>query len=398
MTKRLYVSRAVEIPDLLRIGRYQRAPELGPRLLFLSGGSALNSLSRVLKGYTHNSTHLVTPFDSGGSSAKLREAFRMPAVGDLRSRLMALADETLTGHPEVYQLFTYRLPADGKPRAMVAELAAMVDGSHTLLQEIANPMRRVIRNQLGFFQDQMPEGFDLRGASVGNLILAGGYLNNHKQLDPIIFLFSKLVNVLGTVRAVVNDKYHLAAELEDGNVVLGQHRLTGKEVAPLTSPVRRLYLSESMKRLRPVESQLRRRNRRLIDQAELICYPPGSFYSSLIANLLPRGVASAIADNPAPKVFIPNLGEDPELLGLPLDGQIERLLAYLRADAGDSRPTRALLSFVLFDSSHTPALSSAMVSSLRAQGVQFIDTPLVGRGVQNRYDPQLLTAALLSLV
>ena len=32
-------------------------------------------LSMALPNYTHNSIHLVTPFDSGGSSAKLRQAF-----------------------------------------------------------------------------------------------------------------------------------------------------------------------------------------------------------------------------------------------------------------------------------------------------------------------------------
>ncbi len=68
---------------------YESNPDAGPKLLFFSGGTALNGLSQVLKRYTHNSIHLVTPFDSGGSSAVLREAFDMPAVGDLRSRMMA---------------------------------------------------------------------------------------------------------------------------------------------------------------------------------------------------------------------------------------------------------------------------------------------------------------------
>ena len=108
----LTVRRAVEMPDPLRIGRYRRAPEFGPRVLFFSGGTALTEISRALKYYTHNSIHLVTPFDSGGSSAKLRQAFDMPSIGDLRSRLMALADEAVTGYPEIYRLFGYRLPKD----------------------------------------------------------------------------------------------------------------------------------------------------------------------------------------------------------------------------------------------------------------------------------------------
>ena len=72
--------RNIKLPDLLRIGRYQKAPELGPSILFFSGGSALRQVSRAQE-LSHNSIHLVTPFDSGGSSAKLRKAFDMPAIG-----------------------------------------------------------------------------------------------------------------------------------------------------------------------------------------------------------------------------------------------------------------------------------------------------------------------------
>lgn len=205
------VTRRASIPDRVRISRYARAPELGPRILFFSGGSALTEASRVLKKFTHNSVHLVTPFDSGGSSAKLRQAFQMPSIGDLRSRMMALADETVTGHPEVYQLFTYRFPTDAKQRSLASQLDDMVEGRDPMVAPISNPMRQLIRNQLGFFRDAMPEDFDLRGASIGNLILAGGYLNNHQQLDPIIFLFSKLVEVRGTVRAMVDNDLYLGA-------------------------------------------------------------------------------------------------------------------------------------------------------------------------------------------
>jgi hypothetical protein len=75
------VTRTARLPDPLRISRYRKAPEFGPEILFFSGGSALNDVSRVIKNHTYNSTHLITPFDSGGSSAKLRQAFDMPATG-----------------------------------------------------------------------------------------------------------------------------------------------------------------------------------------------------------------------------------------------------------------------------------------------------------------------------
>jgi CofD-related protein of GAK system len=387
----------VQIPEQVRLSRYLKSPELGPRILFFSGGSALTATSRVLKRYTHNSIHLVTPFDSGGSSAKLRQAFSMPSIGDLRSRLVALADENITGHPEVYRLFTYRFPGDQPASDLLARLDLMKRGKDPLVAAISNPMRRLIRNQLGYFREAMPDDFDLHGASIGNLILAGGYLNNHKHLDPIIFLFSKLVNVLGTVRAVINDDLHLAAELEDGSCVTGQHRLTGKEAAPLESPVSRLFLSRNPDRPVAAKAEMRKKNRRLIQRAELICYPPGSFYSSLVANLLPAGVGSAIAGTDCPKVYIPNLGQDPEQIGMTLDSSVLTLLDYLRADNPDKCPNDKLLNFILMDSKRGKYLSPISAPLMQELGIRIIDTRLISKQSAPYYDAELLVSALLSL-
>src|SRR3954466_10320020 len=115
-----HITRIPTFPDELRVSRSLRAPELGPRILFLSGGSALRPLCRVLKQYTHNSVHLITAFDSGGSSAKLRQSFAMPAIGDLRNRIVALADESVRGNPQIYRLFAHRLPG-ASSRAQLAE-------------------------------------------------------------------------------------------------------------------------------------------------------------------------------------------------------------------------------------------------------------------------------------
>ncbi len=394
---KIRVVRTVEIPDPLRISRYRKIPELGPRILFFSGGSALNGLCKTLKNYTHNSIHLVTPFDSGGSSAELRQAFTMPSIGDLRSRLMALADETVLGHPEVYNLFTYRFPKDKSNDELRSRLEAMAQGKSARIADITNPMRRLICNQLGYFLDAMPESFNLRGASIGNLILAGGYLNNHQHLDPIIYLFSKLVSVQGTVRAIVNDDLHLVADLADGSQVIGQHRLTGKEVAPLSSPIKKLFLSQSRGSLIPATTQLRKKKRKLIESAELICYPPGSFYSSLLANLIPAGVGRAIASNDCPKVYIPNLGSDPEQIGMSSKQMVHVLLNQLRADVSASCPSDKLLNFVLVDSKNGHYPSEFSTGLLKKLGVELIDMKLISKQSTPYYDNDLLVSALLSL-
>ena len=173
-------------------------------------------------------------------------------------------------------------------------------------------MRKIIRTHLGFFRRAMPAEFDLKGASLGNLVLAGGYLNNDRHLDPVVFLFSKLAEVRGVVRPIVNKNLELAVDLEGGATVVGQHLITGREVPPLESPIKDIRLVRSAKDPAPIRPSIRDKTRRLIRSAELICYPLGSFFSSLLVNLLPRGVGRAVASADCPKVYIPNTGRDKE--------------------------------------------------------------------------------------
>ncbi len=396
MTK-VQITRSATLPDPLRISRYQKIPELGPRILFFSGGSALTDLSRELKKYTHNSIHFVSPFDSGGSSAKLRHAFDMPAIGDLRSRLMALADETVLGHPEIYQLFSYRFAKTANQTELKSRLKDMVSGRDELVREIANPMRKLICNHLGYFFEAMPNDFDLRGASIGNLIIAGGYLNNNEELESIVFLFSKLVNVLGTVRTITNDDYHLAAEMTDDKLIVGQHLITGKEVAPITKPIKHIYLTQTLNQHKPIEAKLRKRNRRLFEQADLICYPPGSFYTSLIANLLPSGVGRAIANNGNPKIFIPNLSSDPEQVDMTLADSIKALLFYLQQDCPALTSPNKLINYLLVDSKNGNYPGGIPTDLIQELGIELIDLTLINRNSPDTYDEERLVSALLSL-
>ena len=387
------ITRAVRMPDPFRIERFLSNPKLGPRLLFFSGGSALNGVAQCLKRYTHNSVHLVTPFDSGGSSQGLRIAFDMPAIGDLRSRLMALADETVLGHPDVFRLFTHRFAKSANGADLQDELDSMIGGTHALTEAIEQPMRMLIQNQLGMFRAACPTSFDLRGASIGNLILAGGYLNQNQRLEPIIFLVSKLVGVQGTVRAVTDDNLHLGAELASGEIAIGQHLLTGKEHPELTSPITDLFLNHDLGGKVPAESVFPDRNRTLVQSADLICFAPGSFYTSLLANLLPDGVGKAIASRTVPKVYVPSLGPDPETAGMTLADKVDTLLNYLQRDVGPECPVHRLLNFVISDIS----VPESETDEVRRRGISVLRLDLVSKTSAPFYDPAPLCEALVSL-
>jgi len=380
----------------VRLARYRHAPELGVRLLFFSGGGALRGLSRKLVEHTHNSVHLITPFDSGGSSAHLRRAFRMPAVGDLRNRLMALADTSVLGNPEIYDLFAFRFPEEGEPRALRRWLDEMVAGREAQVQAIPEPLRSIVRRHIGFFRDAMPKSFDLRGAAIGNLVLAGGYLNQGRELDPVLYLFSQLVEVRGTVRPVVDADLHLVAQLADGRRIVGQHLLTGREVPPLDAPIERVFLSRSRTNVREHRPAVPASVDQLIRGADIICYPIGSYYTSLIATLLPAGISDAIAATDVPKVYVPNAGHDPEEIGMGLVDKVARLQNYLVDGLSGGGSHDQLLQFVLLDGKAV-GLNRKDRQGIRRLGVELVDVPLVTAGSTPYLDDTLLAEALLSL-
>ena len=389
--------KTIRIPATTRLALYQKCPELGPSLLFFSGGSALKSFSRHLIGYTHNSIHIITTFDSGGSSAIIRQAFDMPAVGDIRNRMMALADQTLLGNPEIYRLFAHRLPVQADAIELRENVESMIKGRHPLIMDISHPMRKIIRHHLDFFYRHLPESFDFRGASIGNLVLAGGYLSYERHLDPVIYIYSKLVCVRGIVRPIVNASLHLAAELESGRVILGQHRITGKACSALDEKIKSISLSRDSLRFMPAKPTIREKMKQLIQTADLICYPMGSFFSSLIVNLLPAGVGSTISKNPCPKVFIPNMGVDPEALGYTLSDQIDLLITVLLKDCPDSRPPSDILNFVLLDSSRPDYPSPEQIDGYNKMGIQVLGFDMIHPEHPSEIDSARLIPILLSL-
>ena len=392
------VPRAVFQGNDLRLARYRRVPELGPRVLFFSGGTALKQFSEVLADYTHNSIHLVTPFDSGGSSAELRRAFSMPAVGDLRARLLSLADHSVTGHPDIAALFSLRLDANAEKDELMHTLLSLVQARHPLLKAIAEPMRSLIRSYLEGFYRQMPEDFNLAGASVGNLILTGGYLLHNRSLDPIAFLFGQLIKTRGIVRTTTDADLQLQVELESGRIIHGQHRFTGKETAQIDSPVRSIRLSGDADDVDALgASKVCKETRQLIGSAELLVFPPGSFYSSLIANLLPKGVVKALARNPAPRVYVPNLGTDLEALGMTLADQVRVLDRHLSSGKQAAERQRPPIDFLLLDSCLLDVPESRLTQIRDQWGIQVIDVDLASEAEVERYDDRKLAEALLAL-
>ena len=73
-------------------GCYSVAPEHGPRIAAVGGGTGLSTLLRGLKLYTKNLTAIVTVADDGGGSGRLRQDLGMPPPGAGHHRPGAAGD------------------------------------------------------------------------------------------------------------------------------------------------------------------------------------------------------------------------------------------------------------------------------------------------------------------
>lgn len=353
--------------------------------LFFTGGSALRNIALELARNGSGSTHIITTFDSGGSSRALREAFAIPAVGDIRNRLLALANPYKTDS-HLIGFLASRLPVN-----------ISFSTAHNLLKEMgkfSNPCWASIPAQdakrlfeiFEYFLANMPESFDGRGASIGNIILTSLYLAHKRELDPAIAFLKNLLNINGNIIPVTDANLTLAADLANGGRIYGQHHF--KE---LRAPVKRIFLTVHSKHylndecLPPINKEAKEN----IGAAKIICYPMGSFYSSVVANLLPKGVGRAIASSKAVKIFIPNTGVDPEAMDLSVPQQAATIMNYLRLDAPLASPDE-LLHYVLVDLEngiYGPGWQDGWGIELERMGIKILARRIVREVNRAQHDP-----------
>ena len=227
--------------------------------------------------------------------------------------------------------------------------------------------------------------------------MAGGYLENDRDIDAVIRVLARMVRARGRVHPITDASFHLVASLTDGSEVRGQHRITGKECPPLASPVCELELVDGLEQATRVDIAASEKIRELILAADLICYPIGSFLSSVLCNLIPRGVGRAIAAARCPKIYIPNTMSDPEQLGIDVVRATEMLLETLGRDAGASTAADDLLQLVLLDRRSEVYSLPAAADGLRKLGVEPVEVDIVSRSRPPQIDPERLSEVLLSL-
>jgi uncharacterized cofD-like protein len=230
----------------------------GLKVVAIGGGTGLSALLRGLKRYVvppggghvlekfqiAELSAVVTVSDDGGSSGRLRKELNMLPPGDIRNCIVALSQD------------------------------------ETLLSRL--------------FQHRFEKGPGLEGHSFGNLFLAA-LTSITGDFAEAVRLSSEILLTRGRIFPATTCNIELEAVMEDGSRVRGETRITASK-----GRIKELVLVPSDPEPLPQTLEA-------IKRADVITIGPGSLFTSLIPNLLVRGIAAAIADSAAARVYVCNL-------------------------------------------------------------------------------------------
>jgi len=276
-------SKTVELATL------QQSPlARGLRVVAIGGGTGLSTLLKGLKRYVLSASEVpagtettvirdlsavVTVSDDGGSSGRLRKELNMLPPGDIRNCIVALSED----------------------EALLSRL----------------------------FRHRFDKGSGLEGHSFGNLFLAA-LTSLTSDFSEAVRLSSEILLTRGHIYPATTSNIELEALMEDGTRVRGETKITASK-----GRIRELFLVPPD--VGPMPQTLE-----AIAGADLITIGPGSLFTSLIPNLLVRGIAQAIVESPATKVYICNLmTQANESLGLTAADHIRALSRHAQKQIFD---------------------------------------------------------------
>jgi len=226
------------------------------KVVAIGGGTGLSSLLRGLKKLVKEEvikelTAVVTVADSGGSTGRLRKDYNIPAPGDIRNCIVALAD------------------------------------TEELLKDL--------------FQFRFENG-ELKGHAFGNIFLTALTKITGNFLDAVRYS-CHILKTLGEILPSTVENVHLVAKFDDGKVIKGEDKIP--EYAKNSGQrITEIWL-EPQNVKAPIDTI------EAITNADYILIGPGSFYTSIIPNFLIEDIKNAFRQSKAKKIFIVNVMTQP---------------------------------------------------------------------------------------
>ena len=236
------------------------------KVIVFGGGTGMSYLLRGLKNYPLDITAVVSVCDDGGSTGILRDEFNMTAVGDIRKVLIAMSKK----EGDFENLLNYRFSSDGT----------------------------------------------LNKHTVGNILLAAA-TNITGSVNSGIKILSKVLNLNGKVIPFTEDLVTLIGEMEDGEIIKGEHHITS-----CPKKIKKVYYEKEP----TISNELIKE----IENSDLILFSMGSLFTSVIPTLLSKKIRDAIDHSKGKIVYSCNLFTQPgETEGFKVSSHVKVLNEYL---------------------------------------------------------------------
>lgn len=344
------------------------------------GGTAFNSLLREFQRHFPSTTYVVPITDDGGSSREIRRVFGGPGIGDLRSTLTRLSDESTLEGCTVKKLLEYRLPHDDIVKA-TNEWHAFLEDSHPLYDSISTKYRGLIRCFLCKFEAErlhrISSRFDMRNGSIGNFFFSGTRMALG-SLEIAIFMYSSVAQIPVTtcVLPIIdsNDRLGIGVKLENHEIMIGQHAISHpcdhgmvdkNSATPLTASIKELFYIDKFNNVikpKPHPEVIHK-----IKGSHGIIYGIGSLWTSIIPSLALEGVGESIAEISCPKVAMLNCCHDRETTGMTGLDYIHYLTASLNRYGALSHPPKAYITHLFAVEGGTIPVEKKQIEKLGIQ-------------------------------
>lgn len=308
----------------------------------IGGGTGLAALLRGLKRQLAEAdpSHLqavVTVADDGGSSGRLRRDFGLPAPGDIRNCLAALADD----EDLLTRLFQFRFAA----------------------------------------------GEGLSGHSFGNLFLAA-LTDMTGDFHRAILTAERILSVRGRILPATVASLTLRGHGANGAVFEGESAVGGAD--------ERLVRVE----LVPADPPAFPAAQRAIREADMVLLGPGSLYTSLLPNLLIPGIRQALRERRGRSILVLNLMTQPgETLGMSGADHLEAIARHVGTGLLDAVLVHAgELPSARLDAYRAEGAGPVVLDPAAAtrQGIEVLAADLLAEGDLIRHDPDKLSRLVLA--
>lgn len=163
------------------------------------------------------------------------------------------------------------------------------------------------------FEYRFCKGKTLKGHSMGNLLLTA-----LKEIlgseDEAIIGASEILRIKGKVLPVTMNNCHLCAEQKNGKITIGEANIGRNKIS-------RIFLTKKAKIFAPTK--------KAILEADYIILGPGDFYTSVLPNLLVKGVTESIKKSNAKTIFVCNIMTKGETKNFTAKDFVAELSKYL---------------------------------------------------------------------